>query len=336
MEKSYKYTVCTQCFTYNQASYILDTLNGFVAQQTDFPVVYTIVDDASTDGEPQILRDYFNEHFCVDNSAVAYHEEADYGTVLYGQHKVKKNCFFAILLLNDNHYSQRKSKSPYISQWRDEAKYIALCEGDDYWIDSHKLHKQVEFLEQNNDYSMCFHAATVLIEDLEDDRVLIHCENIVEREYSSSELFNHWTVPTASIVYRKAQVSAYKLRHPEWITRGDISIILKCAHVGRVYGFAKKMSVYRMHSSGVTYDQARRKVELSRLPNHFRCIYYNFPKVNRGPIRYRIAYNYFLKSKQDTAVIDRIHDLLGVWYWCPKYAFRKSVNGLRQLFHFHS
>ena len=52
--KEYKYTVFTKCYTYNHAPYILDTLRGFAIQQTSFPIVFAIADDASTDGEPEL------------------------------------------------------------------------------------------------------------------------------------------------------------------------------------------------------------------------------------------------------------------------------------------
>lgn len=154
MDADYCYTVCTRCFTFNHADYILDALNGFVAQQTDFPVVYTIVDDASTDNEQAILQNFFNENFDISDTAIAYRETADFGIVLFARHKINKNCFFAILLLKENHYSQKKSKLPYLDRWANKAKYTALCEGDDYWTDPQKLMKQVRFLEANEDCCM--------------------------------------------------------------------------------------------------------------------------------------------------------------------------------------
>ena len=62
-EQGEKYMVCTRCFTYNQAPYIVDAMNGFAMQETTFPVVSLIVDDASTDGEPDVIRKYISENF---------------------------------------------------------------------------------------------------------------------------------------------------------------------------------------------------------------------------------------------------------------------------------
>ena len=55
-DSAYKYMVCTRCFTFNHAPYIVDAMNGFVMQETTFPVITIIVDDASTDGEPEVIR----------------------------------------------------------------------------------------------------------------------------------------------------------------------------------------------------------------------------------------------------------------------------------------
>lgn len=142
-----KFKVCVRCFTFNQAKYITDALNGFTMQQTDFPFVCCIVDDASTDGEQQVIMEYVQEHFDMSDASVSYRKETDYADITYAQHKENKNCYFAVLLLKENHYSQRKDKMPYLSEWRDNTEYEALCEGDDYWIHPKKLQMQVNILE---------------------------------------------------------------------------------------------------------------------------------------------------------------------------------------------
>ncbi len=253
MGKTYKYTVCTQCFTYNQASYILDTLNGFVAQRTDFPVIYTIVDDASTDNEPQILQDYLCEFFSIDDSAVAYREETDYGIVLYAQHKVNKNCYFVVTLLKENHYSQGKSKYPYISRWRDNAKYIALCEGDDYWTDPSKLQTQVDFLDEHKDYSLCCHRYRIYNQECdswEDDYV----HALFERHpngfaFSRSDNLKTWITKTVTLMYRAdwdvmGELQRYKYRCDEHLN------YLLLSH-GPGYCFPFIGAVYRRTDSGV-------------------------------------------------------------------------------------
>ena len=144
-----KFKVAVCCMTYNQSKYITDAMNGFTMQQTDFPFVCIIVDDASTDGEQEVIRKYVEENFDLSEGSAAYSKETDYAVITYAQHKTNKNCYFAVLYLKENHYSQKKDKSPYLKEWRDGVEYMAICEGDDYWIVPDKLQVQYEILENN-------------------------------------------------------------------------------------------------------------------------------------------------------------------------------------------
>lgn len=146
-----RFLVRTHCATYNQEHYIKDALQGFVMQETTFPVVYTILDDASTDRNPVVIREFVNDNFNLLDNSVAYEKDTDYGHVTFAQHKTNKNCYFAVIYLKENLYRQKKSKAPYVKEW-DDTKYIALCEGDDYWTDPLKLQKQVDFLEEHEEY----------------------------------------------------------------------------------------------------------------------------------------------------------------------------------------
>ena len=163
MEQDYKYVVRTFCATYNQENYIKDALNGFMMQETSFPVVYTIVDDASTDRTPVVIREFVMENFDLQESSVAYDRDMEYGHVTFARHKTNKNCYFAVVYLKENHYQQRKSRFPYLTDWLD-TKYLAYCEGDDYWTDSNKLQKQVGFLETNLKYDLCCGASQVYMQ----------------------------------------------------------------------------------------------------------------------------------------------------------------------------
>lgn len=153
-ENNYKYMVCTRCMTYNHAPYIEDALRGFAMQETTFPVVYAVIDDASTDGEPEVLRKWVDENLEFENGASVW-QDMPYGQLSVAPLKGKPLSLFVMLLLNENHYSMRKSKIPYIEEWQNRAKYLASCEGDDYWIVSNKLQMQVDFLENHPDYVLC-------------------------------------------------------------------------------------------------------------------------------------------------------------------------------------
>lgn len=157
MDERYTYLVATRCFTYNHAPYIEDTLQGFAIQQTTFPVVSVIIDDASPDGEQDILRSWAKQNLALDEEGFAYDRAMDYGELFFARHKDNSNAHFAILLLKENHTQHGKSglRYSYSLPWIANATYFALCEGDDYWIDPLKLQKQVDHMQQHPECGLC-------------------------------------------------------------------------------------------------------------------------------------------------------------------------------------
>ena len=261
MKRQYSYLVCSCCFTYNHEAFILDALNGFVAQVTSFPVVYVIVDDASTDNEPQILRDYYFESFETEDPNVAYQENTDFGTVLYAQHKENENCFFAIILLKENHRRQRKTKKPYLTRWVDNAKYVAHCEGDDYWTDPLKLQKQVDILEQNADVTMCCTACDIKTDEKFITQRRYKKERVVPTEHII-KLGGLW-LHTVTFFYRTSLLETYpaccKACHV-----GDYPRILWATMNGSVYYLPDVTAVYRYQSRG-SWTSKQRSVSIDRL-----------------------------------------------------------------------
>ncbi|MBD3896237.1 glycosyltransferase [Halomonas sp. ML-15] len=125
--------VSIKCNAYNHAGYIRDAINGFLMQRTTFPFEIIIHDDASTDGTDKIIYEYMER----------------YPSIIRG------------VLQRENQYSQGKKPGIFTSHLV-RGKYIAFCEGDDYWLDENKLQVQAEFLENNPDFSVCGHDACVI------------------------------------------------------------------------------------------------------------------------------------------------------------------------------
>ena len=242
--EKYKWKVRVYCLTYNHALYIVDALNGFTMQQTDFPFVCVIVDDASADGEPQILQQYLEKYFGF-NSSVTRCEETDDYTMIFTQHLCNRNCYFAVYFLKYNHYSLKKSKLPYIAEWSNNAKYHALCEGDDYWTDMNKLQRQVDFLESHPAYSAISENGMELF--MESGRKALFSEE-PPRIVPFSELIEKRRFPTASVLYKK---DAIDKRY--YLSKYKIDTILWCslASKGSIYYNAINSSVYR-RGPGIT------------------------------------------------------------------------------------
>ena len=318
-----KFKVTVSCMTYNQSKYITDAMNGFTMQQTDFPFVCTIVDDASTDGEQEVIRKYVEENFDFSEGSAAYSKETDYAFITYAQHKTNKNCYFAVLYLKENHYSQRKSKMEYLSEWRDMCEYEALCEGDDYWIVPDKLEKQVVFLNNNPKYSMCFHRAIIM--NYIGTQCGLRCFDINNRNYSPTELFKEWIVPTASILYR-ITINRCIIVDKESILNGDIFLVEQCAHSGKVFGMSDYMSVYRIQPSGVTYDVKIQNERIMKYPRHFECIKKNFPLIDVGTVDKFISAAYINRALIQCSRKDAICDLVNSWRFSYKTTIKKLLR----------
>lgn len=273
-----QFLVNVRCTTYNHSAYIEDAMNGFAMQQTDFPFVCSIIDDASTDGEQEILKKYLDKNFELGEGSGVINEETDDYVLTLAQHKTNKNCYFAVLFLKYNHYGTSELKArrwTYLKEWEEVCKYIALCEGDDYWIEPLKLQKQVDFLEIHPEYSMCFHNAR-LKNETNSDFKLIEVEN---REYQSNELFERWIVPTASMIVNSEIMK--QLPVDLRIINGDINIVMNAYAHGKVYGMNDVMSVYRVHSNGITIK--REKVDnlglQKRYIGHYKALSQLYPFI---------------------------------------------------------
>ena len=322
MSENNSFRVRTMCATYNHESYISDALKGFVIQETTFPVVYTIVDDASTDRTAEVIREFVKENFALQDTSVAYEKDTDYGHVTFARHKTNKNCFFAVIYLKENHYSQKKSKAPYLTEWMD-TKYVALCEGDDYWTDPLKLQKQVDFLEGHPGFSMCCHGADVKNETLR--RVDCACEHMATREYFSDDAFPTWQIPTASIVYRRNVVEGYQLKNKIKFVAGDVVLILTCMHVGRVWGMEEHMSVYRMNSGGATSHINTHEDRL-RLCEHYDTLMQNFPMVDSDYCHRYIAMVHYTNFRTAKDLKIRYASLWKAIVNKPSYVLRKVLR----------
>lgn len=252
------FKVTVRCLTFQHANYITSTMNGFTMQQTDFPFVCCIVDDASTDGEQQVIKDYLKDNFNLSDSSVAYQKDTDYAHILYAQHKMNKNCYFAVLLLKENHYSKGKSKLEYLKEWNEGVPYVALCEGDDYWIDPDKLQMQVDFLDENPEYGLTYTQAFMCNQNSEIDKSIIIGSSSC---HSFSEMIEQNPVPTLSTLFRRSLYEKYRLcikPNPQW-RMGDYPIWLFFSLNSKIHFFEKTTVVYRVLSESASHSRSIKK-----------------------------------------------------------------------------
>lgn len=227
-----KTLVAIKCTVYNHEPYLRDCLEGFVMQQTNFPFVAIVHDDASTDGSAAIIREY----------------EEKYPNIIKPIYET------------ENQYSKRDGS---VGRIMDEAidatgaKYVAMCEGDDYWTDPLKLQKQVDFMEANEECVLCFTNATVISDNPQERNMYNHLE---ERDYSAIEIYKTWTIPTNTIMFRRLQ--DYPSRTFKDIYFGDVFLFLNLAVRGRVYCINQKTGVYRRNEGGVSFRMNLSKAKL--------------------------------------------------------------------------
>lgn len=170
--------VAIRCITYNQAPYIRQCLDGFIMQRTDFPFVAIVHDDCSTDGTDAIVREYAERYPDI----------------------IKP------IFETENQYSKRDgSLSKIMANACNEtgAKYIALCEGDDYWTDPLKLQKQVTFLEEHPKCGLCYTRATVWDQDNNRER------GVLGRNQDFLDLLYVDYIPTCTTIIRIDAFDSY-------------------------------------------------------------------------------------------------------------------------------
>ena len=216
-----------RCLTYNHGKYIRQCLEGFVMQKTTFPFIAIVHDDASTDDTPEIIKKY----------------EKRYPNII-------KPIYEA-----ENQYSKRNGS---IDKCLEEAtpesvKYIAICEGDDYWIDPNKLQKQVDFLESHSEYIFCCTRYKIY----DQDKKIYHKEYAdsyyqkeANLEISLDLFFKTWVTQPLTALFRKddymdvTSTSQYKYFR-------DVHLFYLLLLHGRGISLNTVTGIYRWHTGGI-------------------------------------------------------------------------------------
>lgn len=271
------YKVLVRCFTYNQSKYIEEALNGFAMQITDFPFVCHIQDDASTDGEHEVITSWMERECDMQNAEIIDNKLSQ---IILVPHKSNMNCTFAFYFLKRNLYREWDKKIELVEPWRSHCQYEALCEGDDYWIDPHKLEKQVSILDNNESIFLCGSNGVVHYDGLYHEPQYFNHIN-ESKILSPEEIIPKWLFPTASMICRTDLLRSY----PEWtkkIYSGDKTLVLLALNKGGVYSLSDITCVYRRTRSELSASNEARARSRNFVTDQHILLFEEYDKYTNG------------------------------------------------------
>lgn len=223
-------SVC--CITYNQEKYIRQCLDSIFMQKTNFEFEVIINDDASADATPSILKEY----------------KEKYGDKLQ------------LILQQENQYSKGVVILKDIVFPRTRGKYIAFCEGDDFWVDEYKLQKQCDAMEENRTASWCTHYVQCVNEQGENiEGITLPPSNnniISSREMTSEQTIDFMVkngIQLTSYFIRSERFRGFYEDTPEFVKIApvdDEAIVRYCAGTGNMVFIPERMTCYRMQALG--------------------------------------------------------------------------------------
>jgi glycosyltransferase involved in cell wall biosynthesis len=252
---------------FNHENYIARAIEGVLIQKTNFKIELIIHDDASTDKTADIIREY---------------------------EKNNQELFVAIYQ-TDNQFSKKEK-----SVWTDltfpfaKGKYIALCEGDDYWTDPYKLQKQVDFLEENVEYILCTHNHSTLYSERSEltDKVKFNQSFTYDLDF----YFKNQITPTLTSCFRNIFRDYSYLAREKMFS--DFFLFFELLKHGKGYYMVDNMATYRVHEQGVCSGLS----EEQKILNHiimFKHLYkYNpwISQISHHIARYHLNhFNYTLR-----------------------------------------
>ena len=236
MNREYECLVSVLCTTYNHEKYIRQCLDSMVSQKTDFPFEIIVRDDCSTDSTGSIIREYGEKYP---------------GIVIP-------------FILPFNHFSRGMTNDSFAEMFRmARGKYIAICEGDDFWTDPEKLQVQADFLEAHAEYSLCVTSSHYADADGNLMKNKVFRTDTVSRELTIEEIINGWTAATNTVVYRKASLEKdVIIPFLGTCVNEDYARMVYLALQGKVYYMDRMTGAYRIGNPGSFSDDTHKRPEV--------------------------------------------------------------------------
>lgn len=201
--------------TYGHEKYISEAIKGVFIQKTNFPIELIIANDCSPDETDAIVKQLISK--APDNIEVKYTRHSQ-----------------NIGMMKNHHWALKQAKG----------KYIAICDGDDYWINPQKLQYQVDFLEENPDYAICCHNFKILNNNILSEESFF--DTIEVKETSDIiDLSKNNIIPTLSVCFRNTNI-----QFPTWTENaplGDLILFLNVAQYGKIKYINEKWAIYRQN-----------------------------------------------------------------------------------------
>lgn len=308
-----KFELSVVTTTYNQEDYIEKCIKSILEQKTSFKFQLIVSNDNSSDNTLEILNKYKKIY-------------KDKLTVINRENNLGPMLNF-IETLNSVH-----------------TKYVALCDGDDYWTDMHKLQKQYDFLEKHKDYYISFHKTSIFFGE-NDERNVVYPLN-VKSDLTLSDLLRENYIPANTVVYRWKYLKKDSLKNefPNDIVPGDYFLHLMHAKLGKINFINETMSVYRRQEQGMWY--------LTTQPNKQNLFYFKYGKkyfnfFKQSEIKLNIPdafkeqkrwvlKNYIkviIKKRKINMLLDILYSEFDNDYWTFNIAL-SELNKLDKLFYF--
>jgi glycosyltransferase involved in cell wall biosynthesis len=262
--------VTIACITYNQENYVRQTLDGFLMQKVNFDYEIVIHDDASTDNTQAILKEYHEKH----------------------PDKIK------LILRTENLYSIGVTKIFYHQIVKhSKAKYIATCEGDDYWTDEHKLQKQVDFLEKNDDFNFSVGRVNHYYQNTGELKLREEFSELFTKSFLTiKDYLKSFFSQTSTYVFRR---EGYEMpQYCNYFHGEDILLVAIATKHGKIKFHDEVFSVYRIHGDGVTQKKYNWKMHYLDIYNYTEAIHTILDKKYKAliaSIKLRLWLDYKLK-----------------------------------------
>ena len=226
--------------TYNHEEYLETTLNSIFEQHTDFDFEVVIGDDYSTDCTPNIIKNFAKKY---PNQIRAYLHPYNLSKEFKEYPPAKLNFLHAL--------------------YQTRGQYVLHIEGDDYFCDTQKLQKQVDYLETNLNSSACFHNAKIIYEDNSgrEEELLNSVET--PKFITTKDLIldaETWFMATASVMFRRGLV----LPFPDWFwycKSGDIPLYFLLSQKGSIFYMQDVMSIYRKNLGGMSFTDSNQDAD---------------------------------------------------------------------------